>query len=43
MNKILKIKGKNYLIVEMPNYKLPMFKNVAINVIENTKAFFFGA
>ena len=27
----------------MPNYKLPMFKNVAINVIEKTKAFVFGA
>jgi ferrous iron transport protein B len=27
----------------MPNYKLPMFKNVAINVVEKTKAFVFGA
>jgi ferrous iron transport protein B len=27
----------------MPNYKLPMFKNVAINVIEKTKSFVFGA
>jgi len=43
LNKILKIKGKTYFIVEMPNYKLPMFKNVAINVIEKTKAFIFGA
>ncbi len=27
----------------MPNYKLPLFKNVAINVIEKTKSFVFGA
>jgi ferrous iron transport protein B len=27
----------------MPSYKLPMFKNVALNVIEKTKAFVFGA
>jgi ferrous iron transport protein B len=43
LNKILKIKGKTYFVVEMPNYKLPMFKNVAINVIEKTKAFIYGA
>jgi ferrous iron transport protein B len=30
-------------VVEMPNYKLPLFKNVAINVIEKTKSFVFGA
>ena len=27
----------------MPDYKLPMFKNVAINVVEKTKSFVFGA
>jgi ferrous iron transport protein B len=43
LNKILKIKGKTFFVVEMPNYKLPMFKNVAINVVEKTKAFVFGA
>jgi ferrous iron transport protein B len=43
LNKILKIKGKTFFVVEMPNYKLPMVKNVAINVIEKTKAFVFGA
>ena len=43
LNKVLKIKGKTFFVVEMPNYKLPMFKNVAINVIEKTKAFVFGA
>ena len=43
LNKILKIKGKIFFVVEMPNYKLPMFKNVAINVVEKTKAFVTGA
>ena len=27
----------------MPNYKVPLFKNVAINVIEKTKSFVFGS
>ncbi|MEC5165303.1 ferrous iron transport protein B [Flavobacterium sp. PL11] len=43
LNKILKIKSKTYFVVEMPNYKLPLFKNVGINVVEKTKAFVFGA
>ena len=43
LNKILKIKSKTFFVVEMPNYKLPMFKNVAITVLEKTKSFIFGA
>lgn len=43
LNKILKVKSKSFFIVEMPNYKLPMIKNVALNVVEKTKAFVFGA
>ena len=43
LNKILKIKSKTYFVVEMPNYKLPLFKNVGINVVEKTKAFVLGA
>jgi ferrous iron transport protein B len=43
LNSVLKVKGKTYFVVEMPNYKLPLFKNVVINVIEKTKAFVFGA
>ena len=27
----------------MPNYKLPLFKNVALTVLEKTKSFVFGA
>jgi ferrous iron transport protein B len=43
LDKYLKIKSKSFFVIEMPNYKMPMFKNVAINVIEKTKAFVFGA
>ena len=43
LNKILKLKCKSYFVVEMPSYKIPMFKNVGINVLEKTKAFVVGA
>jgi len=43
LNKILKLKSKSYFVVEMPNYKLPLLKNVGINVLEKTKSFVFGA
>ena len=43
LNKVMKISGKTFFVVEMPNYKLPLFKNVVINVIEKTKAFILGA
>nr|WP_315151290.1 ferrous iron transport protein B [uncultured Flavobacterium sp.] len=43
LNKVLELNCKTFFVVEMPNYKLPMFKNVIITVIEKTKAFVFGA
>lgn len=43
LHKVLQLNCKTFFVVEMPNYKLPMFKNVAINVVEKTKAFVFGA
>ena len=43
LNRILKIKSKSFFVVEMPNYKLPLIKNVAITVLEKTKSFVFGA
>ncbi|WP_298555840.1 ferrous iron transport protein B [uncultured Algibacter sp.] len=43
LNRILKIRSKTFFVIEMPNYKLPLFKNVALTVIEKTKAFIFGA
>ncbi|MGB5666423.1 MAG: ferrous iron transport protein B [Maribacter sp.] len=43
LNKILKIKSRTFFVVEMPSYKLPLFKNVAYTVWEKTKSFIFGA
>ena len=43
LNHILKIKSRTFFVVEMPNYKLPLFKNVVLTVVEKTKAFVFGA
>ena len=43
LNKILKIKSRSFFVVEMPNYKLPLPKNVAFTVYEKTKSFVFGA
>ncbi|MEJ6556941.1 MAG: ferrous iron transport protein B [Flavobacteriaceae bacterium] len=39
LNKLLKIQSKTYFVIEMPNYKLPLIKNVAITVFEKTKSF----
>ena len=43
LNKILHVKHKSFFIAEMPSYKVPLFKNVALNVVEKTKAFVAGA
>lgn len=43
LDKILRIRTKSFFVVEMPNYKLPLPKNVLITVVEKTKAFVFGA
>ena len=43
LDKFLKLSCKTYFVVEMPSYKIPMIKNVGINVLEKTKAFVFGA
>ena len=43
LNKIVKVNSTSYFVIEMPNYKLPLFKNVAYNVLDKTKAFVFGA
>ena len=43
LNKFLKLNCKSYFVVEMPSYKIPMFKNVTINALEKTKAFVTGA
>ncbi|MDX1772892.1 ferrous iron transport protein B [Oceanihabitans sediminis] len=43
LNKVLRLKSKSFFVVEMPNYKLPLIKNVFLTVIEKTKSFVFGA
>lgn len=43
LNKILTIKSRSYFVVEMPNYKVPMARNVGLNVLEKTKSFVLGA
>ena len=39
LSKTLKIQSKSYFVVEMPNYKLPLIKNVGITVWEKTRTF----
>ncbi|MCZ8145913.1 ferrous iron transport protein B [Flavobacterium sp.] len=43
LHKVLNLNTKSYFVVEMPGYKIPMAKNVGINVVEKTKSFVFGA
>ncbi|MDO4228866.1 MAG: ferrous iron transport protein B [Capnocytophaga sp.] len=44
LDKALKIKkNKSFFIAEMPNYKLPLWRNVGITVFEKTKSFVLGA
>jgi len=43
LNRVMKVKSRTFFVIEMPNYKLPLFKNVAITVIEKTKVFVFEA
>ena len=43
LDKSLKVQQKSFFVIEMPNYKIPLAKNVAINVFEKTKAFVAGA
>ena len=39
LKRYFKTQSKSYFVVEIPNYKLPQIKNVAITVIEKTKSF----
>ncbi len=43
LNRVLKVKGSSFFVIEMPNYKLPSVKNIFFTVVEKTKAFVFGA
>lgn len=39
LNKIIRTKGKSQLMLELPNYRIPIVKNVAFNVWEKVKSF----
>ena len=39
----LSIHSKSYFVIELPNYKIPLIKNVALTVWEKTKSFVEGA
>ncbi|MDC7995094.1 ferrous iron transport protein B [Altibacter sp. HG106] len=43
LDKVLKIRSKSFFVIEMPNYKVPILKNVMITVVEKTKSFVWGA
>ena len=43
LDRIIKTKRKTFFVVEMPNYKLPLLKNVLFTVFEKTKTFVFEA
>ena len=43
LHKIMKTSQKTYFVIEMPDYKVPIAKNVLITVVDKTKSFVFGA
>lgn len=43
LNKILRVPSRSFFVVEMPNYKMPLWKNVFYTVVEKTKSFIYGA
>ena len=42
-SKIIKSNFENYVVIEMPNYKIPVLKNVLFTVYSKTKSFVFEA
>ncbi len=43
MKWVLKIKGRSFLIMELPEYKMPRWANVGLTIIEKVKAFVLEA
>jgi len=43
LDRVMKTNRKTFFVVEMPNYKLPLLKNVLITVFEKTKTFVLEA
>ena len=42
-SKVIKSNFKNHIIIEMPNYKVPVLKNVLFTIYSKTKSFVFEA
>lgn len=43
LNKIIKSNVKNYFVIELPSYRVPLFKNVFLTILEKVKIFVFNA
>jgi len=43
LNNILNIKSRSVLVMEMPNYKIPLIKDVLYTIVEKTKTFILEA
>ncbi len=43
LSKVIKSNVKSYIMIEMPNYKIPVLKNVLFTVYTKTKSFVFEA
>ena len=43
LDRFLKVPSRSFFLIEMPNYKVPILKNVLVTMIEKTKSFVFGA
>ena len=43
LNSVLNIRSRSVLVMEMPNYKIPLIKNVLYTIVEKTKTFIVEA
>lgn len=43
LDRVIKNRARSFFVVEMPAYKMPLFKNVAYTVFEKTKSFVWVA
>ena len=43
LHKVMKVERNSFFVIELPNYKLPSYKNIGITVLEKTKVFIFEA
>lgn len=43
MRYLVKVKEKSFLIMELPLYRVPMWRNVGLTIVDKTKAFVFQA